>query len=349
MPQRQREHRHQVEQHERRQRRRACRAPARRGCSRSTVEHRHLARARARSSAPLEHRRLGDRQPHASPTSTSTALARNGMRQPQAKNCVVARASADSSRKMPRRTEEADRRAELREHAVPGALAGRRVLGRQQHRPAPLAAQPQALAEAAQREQQRRRQADRWRRSAAARSPPSTRPSSAAPRPASPCGRCGRRSGRTAPSRPAARRTRCAKVASDCSVADAGSRRREEQLAGTPAPRRWRRCRSRRTRSWCRSGWRTGPGGACSPREDGERPWGGSRARLSGRVNPTVHWNRGGDQPELPSRCAGLHRISERLASPLKRAEGQDAGVAVLARNGSTSARTGSIRAKLSE
>ena len=58
-------------------------------------------------------------------------------------------------------TDEADRRAELREHAVPRALARRRVLDRQQHGPAPLAAEPEALAEAAEREQQRRGDADR--------------------------------------------------------------------------------------------------------------------------------------------------------------------------------------------
>ena len=42
--------------------------------------------------------------------------------------------------------QEAQWRPELREHAVPGALAGRRVLGGQQHGAAPLAAQAQPLA-----------------------------------------------------------------------------------------------------------------------------------------------------------------------------------------------------------
>ncbi len=51
------------------------------------------------------------------------------------------------------RQQEAEWRAQLREHAVPGALARRSVLSGQQHRPAPLATQPQALAEAAQRQQ----------------------------------------------------------------------------------------------------------------------------------------------------------------------------------------------------
>ena len=58
------------------------------------------------------------------------------------------------------RTQEAQRRAQLREHAVPGALARRRVLGGQQHRTAPLPSQAQALAETAQRQQHRRGHAD---------------------------------------------------------------------------------------------------------------------------------------------------------------------------------------------
>ena len=144
------------------------------------------------------------------------------MRQPNAKNC----SSVSDSRQQQEHAagkEEADRRAELREHAVPRALARRRVLDRQQHGAAPFAAEAEALAEAAQREQQRRGDADRLVGRQQRRSPPSTRPSSAAPRRASSCGRCDRRSGRTAPSRSAARGRRCAKVASEASVADAGS------------------------------------------------------------------------------------------------------------------------------
>ena len=52
--------------------------------------------------------------------------------------------------------QKADRRAELREHAEPGALALGRILGRQQCRAAPFAAQPQALAEAQHTQQDRR-------------------------------------------------------------------------------------------------------------------------------------------------------------------------------------------------
>jgi hypothetical protein len=56
------------------------------------------------------------------------------------------------------RKDEADRCAQLREHAVPVLLARGRILGGQQDGPAPFAAQPKTLAEAAQRQQRRRQQ-----------------------------------------------------------------------------------------------------------------------------------------------------------------------------------------------
>ena len=82
------------------------------------------------------------------------------MRQPKAKNCSSV-SHFGQHQEDAAGEEEADRRAELREHAVPGALARRRVLDREQHRAAPLAAEPEALAETAQREQERRGDADR--------------------------------------------------------------------------------------------------------------------------------------------------------------------------------------------
>ena len=82
------------------------------------------------------------------------------MRQPKLKNCSSVR-NRDSSRNDAAGKQEADRRAELREHAVPRALARRRVLGGQQHRAAPFAAEADALAEPAERQQQRRGKADR--------------------------------------------------------------------------------------------------------------------------------------------------------------------------------------------
>ena len=169
-------------------------------------DHRHLD-ALAAVHGVAEDRRLGDRQPHVQADEHQHRAGEERNPPPEAEELLVAE-QARQQQEHAAREEEPDRRAELREHAVPRALARRRVLDREQHRAAPLAAQPQALAEPAQRQQQRRGDADRWRRSAAARSPPSTRPSSAARRPASPCARCGRRNGRTAPSRSAARGTR---------------------------------------------------------------------------------------------------------------------------------------------
>ena len=49
---------------------------------------------------------------------------------------------------------EADGRAELRKHAVPGALAGRCVFDGEQDGAAPFAAEAEALAEAEEREQE---------------------------------------------------------------------------------------------------------------------------------------------------------------------------------------------------
>src|SRR5690606_21417425 len=50
--------------------------------------------------------------------------------------------------------------AELREHPVPGALAGRGVLYREEDRPAPLAAKSESLAEATEGQEERGGQAD---------------------------------------------------------------------------------------------------------------------------------------------------------------------------------------------
>src|SRR5687767_4179944 len=59
------------------------------------------------------------------------------------------------------REEESDRRAELREHAVPGAPSWRCVLDREQHRAAPFAAETEALPEPAEGKKQRRGEANR--------------------------------------------------------------------------------------------------------------------------------------------------------------------------------------------
>ena len=94
------------------------------------------------------------------PSTTSTELTMNGTRQPQLRNCSSV---SDTARReeQPVRREEADRRPELREHAEPAALAGRRVFGREQRRAAPFAAEADALAEAQDAQQDRREAADR--------------------------------------------------------------------------------------------------------------------------------------------------------------------------------------------
>ena len=90
--------------------------------------------------------------------------------------------------------------------------------------------EPEALAEAAQRQQRRREQARGLRRSAAGRWRRSTCPSSAAPPPAWPCARCDRRSVRTPPSPRAARRTPARRWPATAASRRAGSRGGKEQL-----------------------------------------------------------------------------------------------------------------------
>ena len=84
----------------------------------------------------------------------------NGKRQPHAKNSASLE-HAVSATKMPGRAEEAERRAELRKHAVPGALA---AAARSRSRAAPrrpIRRRARALTEAAEREQRGRGDADR--------------------------------------------------------------------------------------------------------------------------------------------------------------------------------------------
>ena len=81
------------------------------------------------------------------------------MRQPNEKNCSSV-SHRDSARNTAARKEEADRRAELRKHAVPGAPARRRILDCEEHGTAPLAAEAETLAEPAERKHERRGDAD---------------------------------------------------------------------------------------------------------------------------------------------------------------------------------------------
>ena len=89
----------------------------------------------------------------------SATLAMNGMRQPQAR-----KNSSDTAALMADQGQigenHAHRRAGLGVGAVPAALVGGGAFGHQQHRPAPLPADGQALAKAQQGEDDRRRDAD---------------------------------------------------------------------------------------------------------------------------------------------------------------------------------------------
>ena len=77
------------------------------------------------------------------PTPTSTMLNRNGMRQPQARNCSSG--SRENTRTRAVDEQQPRRGAHLRPAPVEAALAGGRMLHRHQHRAAPLTAQAEAL------------------------------------------------------------------------------------------------------------------------------------------------------------------------------------------------------------
>ena len=86
-------------------------------------------------------------------------------------------------------------------------------------------------------------------------------PWSARPPPGSPCARCGHRSDRIPPNRSGARRT----PARTWPAIPAWPRWRPSRgktASGKSTPPLWRRCRNRRTRSWCRSGWQKECGAA---------------------------------------------------------------------------------------
>ena len=154
----QREHRHQVEQHvgrehDQRAEHKALEAAA------EHVDERHL--------GPLagfddlrERRGLVQAQPHPQPDDHQRG--RGQERDPPApREERLVRHHRRQQQEQPVGDEEPDGRAQLREGAEEGALALRGVLGGQQRRTAPLAAEPEALPEPAQRQQQRREHADR--------------------------------------------------------------------------------------------------------------------------------------------------------------------------------------------
>ena len=160
------------------------------------------------------------------------ALARNGMRQPKAKNCSLV-SHFESSRNVPPEKRNPIGRAELRKHPVPGAFARRRVFDRQQHRPAPFAAEPKPLPKTAEREQQRRGHADVGVGRAARRCRRWKCPWSAARRPAWLCGRCDRQNVRRAPSRTGARKKRWQMWRARRAMAEAGSDAGKNSLGKT--------------------------------------------------------------------------------------------------------------------
>ena len=183
------------------------------------------------------------------------------MRQPNAKNCSSVSAR-DSSRKMPPEKKKPIGAPSCGNMPYQARLPGRRVLDGEQHRAAPFAAQAEPLAEAAQREQQRRgdadrrvrrQQADRHRRHAHRQQRGDERGLAADAVAEVTEERRADRAGEERDGEGRQRRERRRRRIG----------RRERTAAGTRAPRRWRRCRSRRTRSSCRSGWRTAPAPGC--------------------------------------------------------------------------------------
>ena len=122
-------------------------------------QHRHV-HALAAAERLLKDRRFGDRQPHVEADEDQHGAREKRQPPAECEELLVGEPRGEQQEDAAGE-EEPDRRAELREHAVPRALAGRRVLDRQQHRAAPLAAETEALAEATQREENRRRDTDR--------------------------------------------------------------------------------------------------------------------------------------------------------------------------------------------
>ena len=102
-----------------------------------------------------EHGSLSDRQPHIEANQYEDAACekRNA---PAVGEELFVRQPAGEQQEYAAGEEESDRCAQLRKHAVPSALPGRRILDGEEHGTAPLAAEAEALAEAAQRQEKRR-------------------------------------------------------------------------------------------------------------------------------------------------------------------------------------------------
>jgi hypothetical protein len=149
----QRKHRHEVKEDERRERRQDPeheRLPV----VSEDGEHRNLDPCAAIDRV-LEDGRLADRQPDVEAHEDQDRAREERNPPAEGKELFVAQPAREHE-KHGAGEEEADGRPQLREHAVPGAAARRRVLDRQQDGTAPLATEAQALAKAADREQERR-------------------------------------------------------------------------------------------------------------------------------------------------------------------------------------------------
>src|SRR5262245_21289853 len=106
-----------------------------------------------------EHRRFGNRQTDVEPDQ-HVNRAREERKTPSVRKELFVSQRGGECEKHRRRHEESNRCTKLRKHAVPCASAGRSVFDGQEYRPAPLSTQPQALPEAAQREERRRRESN---------------------------------------------------------------------------------------------------------------------------------------------------------------------------------------------
>ncbi len=107
----------------------------------------------------LKCRRLGDLQPHVEANEHQQRTGQEG-HAPAPGEELLFTEHRRQHHEHQRGQDEADGRAQLREHAIPGLFARRRILGGQQHRTTPLASQANALPEAAQRQQCRRQNTD---------------------------------------------------------------------------------------------------------------------------------------------------------------------------------------------
>src|SRR5207342_2103176 len=111
-------------------------------------DHRYLDAVLARQRR-AEDGRLGNRQPHVE-ADEDECRARQERNAPAIGEELVVGEPFGQQQEDAAGKEEADRRAELGEHPVPRALVRRRVLDGEQYSAAPLAAESEALAEAAE-------------------------------------------------------------------------------------------------------------------------------------------------------------------------------------------------------